>query len=75
MIGPSLKVVEYLRRCGVERHVNVIPNIVDTSAFLAKNVSRQQVDKVRAELGIRAGDTALCFVGRLGGEKSLDVVL
>ena len=75
VIGPSLKVVEYLRRCGVERHVNVIPNIVDTSAFLAKNVSRQQVDKVRAELGIRAGDTALCFVGRLGGEKSLDVLI
>lgn len=50
--------------------MNVIPNIVDTSAFLAKNVSCEQVAKVRAQLGIRDADTALCFVGRLGGEKA-----
>ncbi|MFQ9681010.1 MAG: glycosyltransferase [Ruthenibacterium lactatiformans] len=25
IIGPSLKVVEFLRRCGVERHINIIP--------------------------------------------------
>ena len=75
VIGPSLKVVEYLRRCGVERHVNVIPNIVDTSAFLAKNVDTQAVEHVREQLGIHEGDTAICFVGRLGGEKSLDVLI
>ena len=28
IIGPSLKVVEFLRRCGVERHINIIPNTV-----------------------------------------------
>ena len=75
IIGPSLKVVEYLRRCNVERHINIIPNTVDLSAFMAENVSSEDVAAVRGQLGIQPGDTALCFVGRLGKEKSLDVLL
>ena len=70
IIGPSLKVVEFLRRCGVERHINIIPNTVDLSDFMPENVSRDDVAAIRTKLGIRDGDTAMCFVGRLGKEKS-----
>ena len=75
IIGPSLKVVEFLRRCGVERHINIIPNIVDLSDFMPENVSPEAVARTRAALGIREGDTAVCFVGRLGKEKSIDVLI
>ena len=75
IIGPSLKVVEFLRRCGVERHINIIPNTVDLSDFMPENVSRDDVAAIRAKLGIRDGDTAMCFVGRLGKEKSIDVLV
>ena len=75
IIGPSLKVVEYLRRCNVDRHINIIPNTVDLSNFLPQNVAPQKVQEVRDRLGIRPGDTSLCFVGRLGIEKSLDVLI
>lgn len=75
IIGPSLKVVEFLRRCGVERHINIIPNTVDLSDFLPQNVSPDDISSVRKTLGIREGDTAICFVGRLGKEKSIDTLI
>lgn len=75
IIGPSAKVVEFLRRCGVERHINIIPNIVDLSDFMPENVAPEAVARARAALGICEGDTAVCFVGRLGKEKSIDVLI
>lgn len=75
IIGPSPKVAEYLRRCGVERHINIVPNTVDLSAFLPQNVSPEQVQSVRDRLGILPQDVALCFVGRLGREKSIDLLI
>ena len=75
VIGPSEKVVEFLHRCKVDRNVNIIPNVVDLSAFLSQNVRAEEIAAVRQKLGIRPGDTAICFVGRLGKEKSIDVLL
>lgn len=75
IIGPSFKVVEFLRRCGVERHVNIIPNIVDLSHFMIENVDKEAVAQTRSKLGIQKDDTAICFVGRLGNEKSIDVLI
>lgn len=75
IIGPSPKVAEFLRRCGVEKHVNLIPNIVDLSAFMPENVPAEKIAEVKASLGIQETDTALCFVGRLGKEKSIDVMI
>lgn len=75
IIGPSTKVVEFLQRCGVSRYINIIPNIIDVSAFLPENVKQEDIDRVKGNLGILPGDTCLCFVGRLGQEKSLDVLI
>lgn len=75
VIGPSLKVVEFLRRCGVVRHINIIPNTVDLSDFMPENVSRSDIDAIRERLGIRPNDVAMCFVGRLGKEKSIDTLV
>lgn len=75
IIGPSPKVVEYLRRCGVERHINIVPNTVDLSDFLPQNVKAEEIEAVKTRLGIRPQDTCLCFVGRLGKEKSIDVLI
>lgn len=75
IIGPSPKVVEYLRRCGVERHINIVPNTVDLSDFLPQNVKAEEIAQVKEKLGIQPDDTSLCFVGRLGKEKSIDVLI
>ncbi|MFV0414321.1 MAG: glycosyltransferase [Oscillospiraceae bacterium] len=75
IIGPSKKVAEYLQRCGVTQPVHVIPNTVDTSSFMKKNVNKTDVETIKEKLGIAPEDVALCFVGRLGKEKSLDVLI
>ncbi|NCC06811.1 MAG: glycosyltransferase family 4 protein [Clostridia bacterium] len=75
VIGPSVKVVEFLRRCGVQRHINIIPNTVDLSDFKPENVDKAEIAKIRAQLGINEGDVAMIFVGRLGKEKSIDVMI
>ena len=75
VIGPSVKVVEFLRRCKVDRHINIVPNTVDLSDFLSENVAQSDVQAIREKLGIRPEDVAMCFVGRLGKEKSLDVLI
>lgn len=75
IIGPSVKVVNYLHKCGVRRHINIVPNTVDLSDFMEENVPIEQIDTIRTELGIRPGDVCLCFVGRLGSEKSIDVLI
>jgi 1,2-diacylglycerol 3-alpha-glucosyltransferase len=68
-------VVEYLRLCGVERHINIVPNTVDLSDFAPENVDPAEINALKKRLGITAGDTVLGFVGRLGHEKSLDVLI
>ena len=75
IIGPAPKVVEFLRRCGVERHINIIPNTVDLSDFMVENIDPAAVQQAREKLGIRPGDVSMLFVGRLGKEKSLDVLV
>lgn len=75
IIGPSIKVAEYLKLCGVERHINIVPNTVDLTEFVEDSVDTKAVQAAREKLGIQPKDTALCFVGRLGKEKSLDVLI
>jgi 1,2-diacylglycerol 3-alpha-glucosyltransferase len=75
IIGPSRKVVEYLRHCGVKRQVNIIPNTVDVSSFLPENENKEAVQTMREKLDLSEKDVAICFVGRLGKEKSIDVLM
>lgn len=75
VIGPSRKVADYLKRCGVNKYVNVVPNTVDLTAFTAQSTTPQGVQAAKERLGIRDGDVSLCFVGRLGKEKSIDVLI
>lgn len=75
VIGPSLKVVNYLHNCGVTRHINIVPNTVDLSEFISTNVSPKTIAKVKEKLSIKEDDICLVFVGRLGKEKSIDVLI
>jgi Glycosyltransferase len=75
LTGPSRKCSEYVKRIGVEKEVNVIPNSADLEAFDPAKVSQQQVQGLREKYGIPHGKVMACFVGRLGQEKSVDVLL
>lgn len=75
IIGPSVKVANYLHKCGVKRHINIVPNTVDLSNFMEEIVDKKAIEEVRGRLGIKQNDVAICFVGRLGNEKSIDVLI
>lgn len=74
--GPSRKVEEYFRnQCGVDRDVYVIPNPVELDKFVPKGENSQQTAALRSSLGIPDDAVLCCFCGRLGKEKSVDVLL
>ncbi len=72
---PSDKVVRYLRHFGVNRHVNLVPNTAATRDFLPENNPSEFVARARNHMGLEDDDIAILFVGRLGFEKSIDVLI
>lgn len=74
LTGPSKKVDEYFKQCGVTKQVNIIPNPVETSLFNLENVTQQQKDALRNELNLDKDIKILAFCGRLGHEKNLNLL-
>lgn len=73
--GPSRKVQEFIHECGIERKVNVIPNPVELDKFNEDHVEAEQVKALRLQYHLDPKDMVICFCGRLGREKSVDVLL
>ncbi len=74
--GPSLKCQAYIQgETGVDKEVNVIPNPVELDAFSPDRVTEEDKRAFREKYGIRPEETIAVFVGRLGREKSADVLL
>lgn len=75
IIGPSMKVQGFLSICGSEKKVNVIPNAVELDQFSCELVDLQAVGLLKKNYGLLPEDFVICFCGRLGKEKSVDVLL
>ena len=70
VISPSLGMRDVLQHFGVDVPIEIVPNGVDLTPF-GKTVEPIQ----RAELGFKAEDVVLVYVGRLGPEKNLPFLL
>ena len=75
IIGPSGKSRDFLRRCGVDREVEIIPNAVELERFSRSGADPAAGEALRRSYGIEPNDTVVCFCGRLGQEKGVDVLL
>lgn len=73
--GPSEKCSEYLRGAGVRMPVNVIPNPVELDDFSPEHYNEEEKNALRDRLGIPRDAMLACFVGRLGREKSIDLLI
>jgi 1,2-diacylglycerol 3-alpha-glucosyltransferase len=71
LIGPSEKVGEFFRRCGVKKSVNVIPNTAETDIFNPESIEEGAGKAIREKFGFADTDTVFCFCGRLGKEKNI----
>ncbi len=75
LTGPSKKCSEYFIKSGISKQVNVIPNSVELESFLPENIKKLPSSEIRKKYGIGEHILLTCFVGRLGKEKSVDVLL
>lgn len=75
LTGPSKKVEEYFRSCGIDKDVSVIPNPVELDTFKPHNIDEAKKEAFRHKYKIADDTMLVCFCGRLGREKSVDVLL
>lgn len=75
LTGPSMKVQEYFDMCGVHKSVNVVPNPVELDVFNPSNLNPEHIAAIRKQYGVADDETLVSFCGRLGKEKSVDVLL
>lgn len=73
--GPSAKVSEYFKSCGVKKKIHVIPNSVELDTFKPENTDMEKAAKIRKNAGFDDDDMVFCFCGRLGKEKNVSVLL
>jgi len=73
IVAPSTKVERYLRDWGVKVPVDVIATGIDIAKYAADDEAR--VESIRAQAGVQPGERVLVFMGRLGREKSVDLLL
>jgi len=75
VIAPVQKTREYLEEIGVTKPIRVIPTGLDFTPFIKENFSSEQIQSVKAELGINPDDPVIISVGRVAKEKSMDVLI
>lgn len=75
LTGPSQKVQEFFNGCGVQKSVNVVPNPVELDMFSPQIIDKSKANALRKQYDILDDDILVSFCGRLGREKSVDVLL
>jgi glycosyltransferase involved in cell wall biosynthesis len=73
IIAPSTKVERYLRNWGVTVPIDVIATGVDIDRYAAVNQPR--IDALAEKAGVRPEERLLLFMGRLGKEKNVELLL
>jgi 1,2-diacylglycerol 3-alpha-glucosyltransferase len=73
IIAPSTKVERYLRNWGVTVPIDVIATGVDINRYAAVNQPR--IDALAEKAGVRPEERLLLFMGRLGKEKNVELLL
>lgn len=75
LTGPSQKCEEYFKSIGVSKDVSLIPNSIDLDMFDPRKISEKEKKDFCDKYDIPENKMLVCFVGRLGKEKSVDVLL
>lgn len=75
LTGPSQKVQEFFDNCGAQKSVSVVPNPVELDIFNPANINEAKSQLIRARYNVSEDEILISFCGRLGREKSVDVLL
>ncbi len=76
LIVPTKKTYDLFKeKYKYTRNVHIIPTGIEVERFYTENLKPKDIDTVRQKLGISKGDFTILYVGRLGREKSVDVLI
>jgi 1,2-diacylglycerol 3-alpha-glucosyltransferase len=76
IISPSRKNADYLSEIKYKNPIRIVPNGIDLSHFYDRSDNLKQAAKnVRDRYSIAGDDDVIVFVGRLGTEKNVSVLL
>ncbi|MBO8434592.1 MAG: glycosyltransferase family 4 protein [Tyzzerella sp.] len=75
VIAPTKKVYDSLTEYGVKKDIEIIPTGINTELFKRSNFSKEEIDKLKEEIGLNPKDPTILYLGRLAQEKSIDVII
>lgn len=73
IIAPSTKIDNYLQQWGVRTPIEILPTGIDLSTTAQSDEAT--VSSLRARLSLAEGERVATFVGRLGKEKNVELLI
>lgn len=76
LIVPTKKTYDLFKeKYKYTRNVHIIPTGIEVERFYRENTDPAKLDEIRKKHGLNKGDFVILYVGRLGQEKSVDVLI
>lgn len=76
LIVPTKKAYDLFKeKYKVDRNVHIVPTGIEISRFYKENYKKREISALRKKLEIEPDDFVILFVGRLGHEKSVDLLI
>ncbi len=76
LVVPTKKAYElFKQKYKVDRNVYIVPTGIDIEKFYIEKNPKLNIIEKRKELGIKKDDFVILFVGRIGSEKNIDLLL
>lgn len=76
LIVPTKKTYDLFKeKYKVDRNVHIVPTGIEIERFYEENFSKKEINEIRKKLKIDPKDFVILFVGRLGLEKSVDLLI
>ena len=76
LIVPTKKTYDLFKeKYKYTRNVHIIPTGIEVEKFYKENTDPKKLEEIRKKHGLNKGDFVILYVGRLGQEKSVDVLI
>ena len=76
LIVPTKKTYDLFKeKYKYTRNVHIIPTGIEVEKFYKENTDPAKLEDIRKKHGLNKGDFVILYVGRLGQEKSVDVLI
>ena len=76
LVVPTKKTYElFKKKYKVDRNIYIVPTGIEVERFYRENKKNLNIQEKRKKLGLSKEDFVILFVGRIGTEKNLDLLL